>query len=405
MALRLRRGTDAERLLITPVEGELIYTTDTKLLYVGDGSTAGGTLVTGAGGGGGSTTLAALTDTDVAGVLDNQVLTWIAGTNKWEPTTLPGVGALSLDDLTNVTGTTGAGIGDALVYDGLEFRPYALSNLFQEQQDYKINIVGDDSTILVNTDNNTITGRIIGDVIGDLDGSVIGNVTGNVLGDLQGSVFADDSTILVDGINNNFNGNLLTISGINTTSIGPFEIGTLDDPIPLLNVNSLSNLTLNQVISPGNLKGYVSIVTGRGTHKLPEAVQADDEIGGIIMQAYTDSVSDPAIGGILGWFVDSTSSVTPGSQYIKTNVILSAATDTTQDPENVFLLTSEGVATSNVFSASKYMQLPVFADDTARTAAIPTPAKGMMVFMETGTVPAATNQMQVFDGTNWVNAS
>jgi hypothetical protein len=39
MALRLRRGTDAERLLITPVEGELVYTTDTKLLYVGDGTT------------------------------------------------------------------------------------------------------------------------------------------------------------------------------------------------------------------------------------------------------------------------------------------------------------------------------------------------------------------------------
>ena len=45
MALRLRRGTDADRLLITPVEGELIYTTDTKLLYVGDGSTAGGIAV------------------------------------------------------------------------------------------------------------------------------------------------------------------------------------------------------------------------------------------------------------------------------------------------------------------------------------------------------------------------
>lgn len=39
MALKLRRGSNAQRLLITPAEGELIYTTDTKLLYVGDGST------------------------------------------------------------------------------------------------------------------------------------------------------------------------------------------------------------------------------------------------------------------------------------------------------------------------------------------------------------------------------
>jgi hypothetical protein len=58
MALRLRRGTDAERLVITPLEGELIYTTDTKLLYVGDGTTAGGKLVTGSGGGGGISSLA-----------------------------------------------------------------------------------------------------------------------------------------------------------------------------------------------------------------------------------------------------------------------------------------------------------------------------------------------------------
>lgn len=42
MALRLRRGTDTERQLIIPENGELIYTTDTKLVYVGDGTTLGG---------------------------------------------------------------------------------------------------------------------------------------------------------------------------------------------------------------------------------------------------------------------------------------------------------------------------------------------------------------------------
>lgn len=42
MPLRLRRGTDAERLTITPAEGELIYTTDYKKLFVGDGETIGG---------------------------------------------------------------------------------------------------------------------------------------------------------------------------------------------------------------------------------------------------------------------------------------------------------------------------------------------------------------------------
>jgi hypothetical protein len=130
MALRLRRGTDAERLLITPVEGELIYTTDTKLLYAGDGSTAGGTLVTGSGGGGGSTTLDALTDTDLTGASDNDVLTYNSGTSKWEPTdTFNGtvVGTLNGTVTGNVVGTldgelTGSVFGDDsnLIVDGID---------------------------------------------------------------------------------------------------------------------------------------------------------------------------------------------------------------------------------------------------------------------------------------------
>ena len=42
MALRIRRGTDAQRAGITFDQGELIYTTNTQKLYVGDGVTAGG---------------------------------------------------------------------------------------------------------------------------------------------------------------------------------------------------------------------------------------------------------------------------------------------------------------------------------------------------------------------------
>lgn len=47
MALQIRRGTNAERLLIIPMVGELIYTIDTKKLYVGDGVTQGGNIVSG----------------------------------------------------------------------------------------------------------------------------------------------------------------------------------------------------------------------------------------------------------------------------------------------------------------------------------------------------------------------
>jgi hypothetical protein len=45
MSFQIKRGTNAQRLAITPLSGELIYTTDTGLLYVGDGTTPGGILV------------------------------------------------------------------------------------------------------------------------------------------------------------------------------------------------------------------------------------------------------------------------------------------------------------------------------------------------------------------------
>lgn len=52
MALQIRRGTDAERQLFIPLQGEIIFTTDTKKLYVGDGTTVGGIAVDTVGEGG-----------------------------------------------------------------------------------------------------------------------------------------------------------------------------------------------------------------------------------------------------------------------------------------------------------------------------------------------------------------
>jgi hypothetical protein len=49
MALQFRRGTNAERLTITPAEGEPIWTTDTNQLYVGNSVTPGGVFITGVG--------------------------------------------------------------------------------------------------------------------------------------------------------------------------------------------------------------------------------------------------------------------------------------------------------------------------------------------------------------------
>jgi hypothetical protein len=67
MALKLRQGLSTDRTTITPESGELLYTTDTKALFVGDGTTTGGNAISGGGGGSGTVTSVSGTGT-VSGI-------------------------------------------------------------------------------------------------------------------------------------------------------------------------------------------------------------------------------------------------------------------------------------------------------------------------------------------------
>ena len=78
MPLQLRRGLEADRTTIVPANGELIYTTDTKQVYVGDGSTIGGTAVTG-GSGLSFTTIAVAGQGNVVADSATDTLTLVAG--------------------------------------------------------------------------------------------------------------------------------------------------------------------------------------------------------------------------------------------------------------------------------------------------------------------------------------
>ena len=167
MALKLRRGTEANRTSITPAEGEIIYVTDTKKIYVGDGTTPGGVLQ---GGSGGGASLTGITDNATASVL-----------------TL-GDANISIDVDLSITGQEIVGDGD-------------------------INISGDVTASGAGTGIITAN-SFVGNVTGNVTGNAVGAHTGTFDGDMTGSVFSDDSTIIVDGNTRTLHGNLQDVNKI-----------------------------------------------------------------------------------------------------------------------------------------------------------------------------------------------
>jgi hypothetical protein len=287
MALRLKRGTTAERLTYTPLNGELVYDTDQKAIYIGDGSLVGGKLLASGG-----------------TIIDDLVLNGydITGTGNIDIT-----GDLDVDGNIHATGNITAdgtitiGNDDA---DEVEFKAEVVSNIVPDvDNNYDLgtalkrwntvhantveattingNTVGyhtgditgsvfaDNSTLLVdatsgrivgpvfaNVTGNTTgthTGNVIGNVLGDVSGNLTGVVTGtligavalpdgtvlfdtrlsggpptfpaDIVGDLYGSVYGDNSTRLVDGVNNVINTEG-TVTEIVPNTDSAYRIGT-----------------------------------------------------------------------------------------------------------------------------------------------------------------------------------
>jgi hypothetical protein len=183
--------------------------------------------------------------------------------------------AVNLPAGSTINGTpigTGTGTGDGVV---------AGSN-------YNINIVGDDSTLIVDSDLKIFTGSLIGDV--------------------RGSVFADNSTVLIDAVSGTITGNFvgnLTTSLISSADSSPILFGvptlfssriTVDDDITmnnggtlLLNSNeSTSNLEI-ATHSDSDLPGVILMRRSRGTEALPTALQTNDRIHQLNFNAFDGS--------------------------------------------------------------------------------------------------------------------
>ena len=389
MALRLRRGTDTQRLLITPAEGELVYTTDTQRLYVGDGVTSGGILV--------------------------------------NTTSTSSVGELNDVDITSETPAT----GDVLKWNGTQFAPAPdvgeglIDYVIVPGSDYQINIVAQDSTRMVDGDNNKLNGDLygkvygdswddisnekvieingrqakldiisdadvlivnhnnanyydatgsllidgglrafVGDVDGDLRGSMydvnlnklIDNVAGLATLDLKGSVFGDDSTLAFDGVAGKFN--------LNDTVTGDVKTRAVDDFTRLVMVrDSAADIASSDLT-------YGSIQWRR------------DDANGEETTAFISGGNEALL-----FMQDSTGAFAADKFMVLDEGSLSIGG---------FTPTAKLDVRGNV-KASGSIQPGVYADNAARDAAITTPTAGMMVFNTTGT------KFQGYTGSAWVD--
>jgi len=223
MALKIRKGTNADRLLTTFALGELVYTTDTNQLFVGDGTTTGGVLI----GPAGSAALSLGGDLTLNGY------------------NIVGNGNIDINGTITATGDINLGNTDEdnIVIGG------------------EIN-----SNIIPNVDRSFNLGsqskQWSNGFIDNIESSVItaNSITGNVVGDVRGSVFADNSTMLVDGTNGRLvgplfgdvtgdvlNGSLRTVDGETTYLYKP---GEFSENSPAIFVGTVSGRLLGEVLGP-----------------------------------------------------------------------------------------------------------------------------------------------------------
>lgn len=253
--------------------------------------------------------------------------------------------------------------------------------------DYQVNIINADSTRIVDSENSQFTGYFNGD--------------------LQGSVFADDSSPLVDSVdrkvfaNNglhgdlkNFAGNTLVRAFDRTATIGTVEFtdaagsvtgtgilradtllefiagsksiisDTVDTAQPVMNLVSINNASASA--------DTFAIARSRGTLISPAVVQNNDAIGTVGFSGF-DGTTYKFSAGIRAYV-----NGTPSTNIIPSRLALSVTNASGSETTALNIKETQ-------IDALLPIKFPVYADATARNAAVPSPEAGMVVYLTSTT--------------------
>ena len=376
MSLRIRRGTDAQRQQITPDEGEIIFTTNTQKMYIGDGITQGGinigqtlagtglvfdaisqTLQATGSGSGGSGLTSVSADLNPA----------LGGNLNLNSHNITGTGNISTSGTLSVNG-----LGADLVLNN-----YSITGTGNINTNGTLSVNGLGKNLVLSGYNITGTGNV--NITGAMSATTISAGTG--LG----------ADLSLNGHNINGTGNITTNGNITATNIGNGSLtinnNTINTGTYSCNVTSSNPTTFNVVgLTDGSISGSsaIDINSSRGTIASPTTVQAGDYVSRITMAGWTGSGYTPA-GSIYANFQAGAvlADVTPASQL--TFVVGANGTNV-----QTAIFNSKGVFAAPVLSTGSYAGSGAYP-----TFPQPTLAAGSIIFDST------TKHFMGYDGTGW----
>jgi hypothetical protein len=348
MALQIRRGTNAERLSITPKEGEPIFAVDTNEFFIGDGTTQGGILVSG--------TLVNETSPALGTDLD------LNGNN------IIGTGNINIAGTITATGNINLGDGadDNVIVGG------QIASALTPDADITYDLGGTSSRW-----NEGFIKTVRSDLV------VANSVEANTVGTHIGTVQADDSSLVIDGATGTIYAGTAPIA----QSGGFVEVGAAGGV--LANLKVLANTADNAIIANGTTGASafefptVVLQAHRGTAASPTAPAQSDVLGGYVFNAHTGA--DYVIAGSISARTEG--AISPADVEVPTTIQIGKVSNLFTQNGGYLSITSDG-----------YTSAPSFTVGSFATGAEPAnPTAGQIIFDST------TNKFKGWDGSAWVD--
>lgn len=379
MALRLRRGTEAQR-VITPEQGELLYVTDTKKVYVGDGATVGGILV--------GPVDAALFD-----VLSDTT-PQLGGNLDLNGRDITGTGNININGTITATGSINLGNGteDNINVGGLissSLTPsvddqFSLGSLDKQWASIWATQVNVDTTLgigsqIIKLSSGTIDSDI---VLWDAETDTL-NVA-NIVGNLVGSVFADDSIKLVDGVTGTLHTSALDLEDNLISTSNGTNVIISDTGLEISSGLAEGNfgLTITGEATSTGTSTSMNFFSVHGTKDAPTAVEAGDVLSAFTFNGFNGISFAPS--AALAIFSNATT--TGAETTVDSTIGLYVGTGTGNITDVGVTLSSNGVFSMPIAKVAGYA-----------TTSLPTgPEEGWIVFDST------SKEFKGWNGSSWV---